>query len=64
MQIKEHTNIKSSEYRKTEEQCLSHALDERDDPTVEDMAFVREGAEPYAIKKQKEMQVKISTAGE
>ena len=52
--------------RKTEEQCLSHALDEKDEATVEDMAFVREGAEPYAIKKQKlegEAGQKIKTAG-
>ena len=40
--------------RKTEEPCLSSALDERDEATVEDVVFVREGAEPYAIKKQKE----------
>ena len=43
---------------KTKEQCLSHALDEKDEATVEDVTLVKEGAEPYAIKK--DIQVKIS----
>ena len=55
-----HNQVLEPIARKTEEQCLSHALDEKDEATVEDMAFVREGAEPYAIKKQKERQVKRS----
>ena len=55
-----HNQVLEPIARKTEEQCLSHALDEKDEATVEDMAFVREGAEPYTIKKQKERQVKRS----
>ena len=46
--------------RKTDEQCLSHDLDEKNEATVEDMVFVRECSEPHAIMKQKEMKVKRS----
>ena len=44
--------------RRTKEQCLSQALEEKEQAPREDMMFVREGAESSTIKKQKEKQVR------
>jgi hypothetical protein len=55
-----HNQVLEPIARRTEEQCLSQALEEKEQAPHEDMMFVREGAEPSTIKKQKEKQVRKS----
>ena len=55
-----HNQVLEPIARRTEEQCLSQALEEKGQAPHEDMMFVREGAEPSTIKKQKEKQVRKS----
>ena len=55
-----HNQVLEPIARRTEEQCLSQALEEKEQAPHEDMMFVREGAEPSTIKKQKEKQVRRS----
>ena len=55
-----HNQVLEPIAHRTEEQCLSQALEEKGQAPHEDMMFVREGAEPSTIKKQKEKQVRKS----